>query len=500
MTATDTQVRIMMREREKGRTQGQAGARANVRSRKTVAKYEKLGRFPSELAKPRRHRTREDAFKEDWPRVEQMLEDAPSLEAKAVFEWLSEKGPGRYRRGQLRTFQRRVSTWKALHRKQVAILEQVHHPGEVMQSDGTWLTQLGVTIQGQPFRHLLIHSVLPYSNWEWGRIAQSESLAALRLGLQSTLTKLGVVPVYHQTDNSSAATYWPGAKAQTGSRREYTDGYLELLAQYSLEPRVTHVSSPQENGDVESINGGIKRALEQHLLLRGSRDFENVTAYEAFIFDVMTRRNQGRQERLAEELAVMKRLDVKSLLTSKQVRVRVSRASTIRVDKNTYSVPTSLIGRKVKVHIHEWRLEVYYQSHHIETLPRLLGEKRHHVNYRHVIDSILRKPGGFRNYRYRDDLFPTLVFRQAWEQLNEWQSPRRADLAYLRILRLAARTLETDVASALEQLLATQGPWDETDVEHLLQPEPIPVPQLVCGEVHLQQYDQLLSEVLHVVK
>jgi len=183
MTATDTQVRIMMREREKGRTQGQAGARANVRSRKTVAKYEKLGRFPSELAKPRRHRTREDAFKEDWPRVEQMLEDAPSLEAKAVFEWLNEKGPGRYRRGQLRTFQRRVSTWKALHRKQVAILEQVHHPGEVMQSDGTWLTQLGVTIQGQPFRHLLIHSVLPYSNWEWGRIAQSESLAALRLGL-----------------------------------------------------------------------------------------------------------------------------------------------------------------------------------------------------------------------------------------------------------------------------------------------------------------------------
>jgi len=500
MTATNAQVRIMMREREKGRTQEQAAVRANVRSRKTVAKYEKLRQLPSELVKPRVHRTREDVFKEDWPTVEQMLEEAPSLEAKAMFGWLCEQGPGRYRPGQLRTFQRRVSTWKALHRKQVAILEQVHHPGEVIQTDGTWLTELGVTIQGQPFRHLLMHSVLPYSNWEWGRIAQSESLAALRLGLQSTLAELGYIPVYHQTDNSSAATYWPGAKAQTGSRREYTDGYLELLAQYGLEPRVTHVSSPQENGDVESINGGIKRAMEQHLLLRGSRDFENVTAYEAFIFAVMTRRNQGRQERLAKELAVMKPLNVKSLLTTKQVRVRVSRASTIRVDKNTYSVPTSLIGRKVKVDIHEWCLEVYYQSHHIETLPRLLGKRRHHVNYRHVIDSLLRKPGGFRDYRYRDDLFPTLVFRQAWEQLNQWQSPRRADLAYLRILRLAARTLETDVASALEQLLATQGPWDETDVERLLQPEPIPVPQLVCGDVHLQQYDQLLSEVLHAVK
>jgi transposase InsO family protein len=500
MTATNAQVRIMMRERKKGRTQEQAAVSANMRSRKTVAKYEQLGQLPSELEEPRRHRTREDVFKEDWATVEDMLEDAPSLEAKAMFEWLCDERPGRYKPGQLRTFQRRVSTWKALHREQVAILEQVHHPGEVLQTDGTWLTELGVTIQGQPFRHLLIHSVLPYSNWEWGRIAQSESLAALRLGLHSTLSRLGYVPEYHQTDNSSAATYWPGAKTQTRSGREYTDGYLELLGHYSLEPRATHVRSPQENGDVESLNGGVKRALEQHLLLRGSRDFENVTAYEAFLFDVMARRNQGRQERLVKELAVMKPLSVGVLLTNSQVQVPVSRASTIRVDKHTYSVPTSLIGHKVKVRIHEWHLEVYYQSHHIETLPRLLGEKQHHVNYRHVIDSLLRKPGGFRDYRYRNDLFPTLVFRQAWEQLNQWQSPRRADLAYLRILRLAARTLETDVASALEQLLATEGPWDETDVERLLQPEPIRVPQLECGDVHLQQYDQLLSEVLHVVK
>jgi len=149
----------------------------------------------------------------------------------------------------------------------------------------------------------------------------------------------------------------------------------------------------------------------------------------------------------------------------------------------------------VTVRIHEWHLEVYYKSHLIETLPRLVGENQHHVNYRHVIESLLRKPGGFRDYRYRDDLFPALVFRRAWEQLDQWQSPRKADLAYLRILRLAARTMESDVACALQLLLATPGPWDETDVERLLQPEPIPVPQLVCGQVHLQQYDRLLSEV-----
>jgi len=495
MTATDAQVRIIMREREKGRTQEQAAVSANLRSRKTVVKYERLEKLPSELQQPRRYRTRPDPFVEDWCTVEEMLEDASGLEAKALFEWLGEQHPGRYQSGQLRTFQRHVATWRALNQKQVAILEQVHRPGEVLQTDGVWLSKLGVTIQGQPFKHLLIHSVLPYSNWEWGRTAQSESLAALQLGLQSTLIKLGHVPEYHRTDNSSAATYRPGAKVQAGSKREYTDGYLQLLDHYGLEPQTTNLNSPQENGDVESSNGGLQRAIEQYLLLRGSRDFESLNTYEDFLFGVMDRRNRPRQERLAEELAVMKPLTGTPLATNSQVRVRVTRGSLIRVQKNVYSVPTSLIGRRVTVRVHEWHLDVYYQTHLVETLPRLVGEKQYHVNYRHVIDSLLRKPGGFRDYRYRDDLFPSLVFRRAWECLNQWQSPRKADLTYLRILRLAARKMESEVAAALEQLLTTTETWDETDVEHILQPEPIDVPQLVCGKVCLQQYDRLLSEV-----
>jgi len=206
----------------------------------------------------------------------------------------------------------------------------------------------------------------------------------------------------------------------------------------------------------------------------------------------MNRRNISRQERLAEELAVMKPLSATPLATNTQVRVPVTRGSLIRVQKNVYSVPTSLIGRRVTVRIHEWHLDVYYQTHLVATLPRLIGEKKHHVNYRHVIDSLIRKPGGFRDYRYRDDLFPSLVFRRAWEQLNQWQSPRKADIAYLRILRLAARGIESEVAAALEHLLATPERWDETGVEHILQPEPIHVPQLTCGQVHLRQYDQLL--------
>jgi len=207
MTCTDAQVRLIMQERTKGRKQEQAAVKANVKSRKTAAKYERLGQLPSALKTEREYRTRDNPFEADWGEVEAMLERSPALEAKALFAWLGERYPQKYQEGQLRTFQRRVGDWRALHQDKVAVLEQVHQPGEALQSDGTWLTELGVTLAGQPFKHLLIHCVLPYSNWEWGAIAQSESLLAYQRGLQQTLFKLGYVPTWHQTDNSSAATY-----------------------------------------------------------------------------------------------------------------------------------------------------------------------------------------------------------------------------------------------------------------------------------------------------
>ena len=140
MTATDAQVRIIMRERSKGKTQEQAAIKANLSSRKTVRKYESLRKLPSELKKPREYRTRSDPFENEWGEAERMLEIAPELEAKTLFEWLCERNSGKYQEGQLRTFQRRVSTWRALNRSSLLTLEQVHQPGEVMQTDGTWMT------------------------------------------------------------------------------------------------------------------------------------------------------------------------------------------------------------------------------------------------------------------------------------------------------------------------------------------------------------------------
>jgi transposase InsO family protein len=392
-----------------------------------------------------------------------MLVEAPELEAKALFEWLQEQKPAKYQTKQMRTFQRRVARWRALNQPQIATLAQVHEPGEIMELDGTWMTKLEVIIQGQQFKHMLIHCVLSYSNWEWGRIVQSESLGAVRLGLQSTLLKLGYVPRIVQTDNSSAATRQLGIREETEGNicRTYTRDYLQLLEHYGLEPQTIHVGNPNENADVESSHGALKRA------------------------------------RLAEEIAVMKPLKATPLATSIKHKVRVSSGSLIRVLKKSYSVPTSLIGKEVTVYVHEWSLDVYYAGHLVDTLPRLIGQRSHHINYRHLIDTLLRKPGGFRQYRYREDLFPQLIFRQAWEQLNQWHPPRRADIIYLRVLKLAARTFESDVATTLEILVNHGQNWDETDVTSLVAPEPVAVPQLSRGAVELGHYDQLLVEFSH---
>jgi hypothetical protein len=495
MTCTDAQVRQIMKERAQGKTQQQAALKANVKSRKTVHRYESLGRLPSELKAPRIWRTRSDPFAADWPQLEQMLTISPELEAKTLFEWLCEQQPGKYKEGQLRTLQRRVAQWRALHQPQVASLAQVRQPGDMMQSDGTWLTELDVTIQGQPFKHLLIHCVLPYSNWEWGCIAQSESLLAMRDGIQRTVQKLGYVPRYHQTDNSTAATYLLGQQQakDAGQSRTYHPLYLEMLEYYGMQPQTTHVASPDENGDVEAIHGGLKNALNQYLLLRNSRDFSDVEAYETFVYAIMTRRNQLRQDRLNEEMAVMRRVTQPPLAAYREWRVKVSPGSLIRIQTHTYSVPTSLIGQQVLVRQYEWELEVYYQQQLVQKMPRLTGRFQHHVNYRHLVDTLLRKPGGFRNYRYQQALFPQPVFRETWDRLNEWHPSHRADLTYLRILNLAAKEMECEVTAALNLLLEQDVPFDERQVIHLLKNDTPTPPQLMPLTIDLRHYDALLQ-------
>jgi hypothetical protein len=240
--------------------------------------------------------------------------------------------------------------------------------------------------------------------------------------------------------------------------------------------------------------------------LRGSRDFESLEAYEIFLFDIMDKRNAARQAKLDEEIAIMKPLTTKLWPQMRELNVRVGQNGILRVGHNGYSVPSGLKGKRATVRIYEWHIEVWYANQQIESMPRVTGAHHYQINYRHVIDSLLRKPGGFRNYRYRDDLFPLEVFRQAWDVLNEHLPPRRADLTYLRILKQAALGFESDIAQALSLLLNQdqdqgQNLWDEKTITELTGVTTAPqcIPVLALPLVNLTLYDQLfLLEVEHV--
>ncbi len=483
----DVQVRKLMQEMSKHGKVGVAALRSGM-DRKTASKYIELGKFPSELHTERTYRTRADPFAEHWSDMAAMLKDAPELEAFALFEFLLGKHPERYQPGQVRTFQRRVKQWRATEGPDKEVFfAQEHRPGEATQTDFTWCNVLKVTIRGVAFEHMLCQSVLPFSNWQWATVCLSESLMALRRQVQQVVFKLGRVTDWHQTDNSTAATH----DLETG-KRGFNQDYLAVMDHFGLTPRTIKIRASNQNGDVESYNGVLKRRLKQHLLLRGSRDFDSVEAYEAWVQEVLRQANELRQQKVTEELSAMKEVNVERLLEYVQQRPTVSSWSTIRVKRNSYSVPSRLIGEQVRVRVYETRLEVRYAGKLELTVDRLLGRNKHRIDYRHIIWSLVRKPGAFARYKYREELFPSLVFRRAYDALCEAHSGWEADVDYLRILHLSASTMEADVEAALE-LVLEQGQVPRPDlVKALVAPQVPQVPQMEAYEVDLQEYDVLL--------
>jgi hypothetical protein len=492
LRCTDAQVRKLMEEFSKDGRVELAGLKAGM-SRKTAAKYLRLGQLPSALAKPRGWRTRPDPFAAHWSEMAERLSDAPELEARALFEDLLEQHPDRYHAGQLRTFQRRVKQWRAQEGPARSVFfAQEHRPGEASQTDFTWMSELGVTIRGEAFPHMLCHLVLPYSNWEWGTVCHSESMAALTRGVQEALFRLGRVTEYHQTDNSTAATHELGGDE---GGRGFNEDYLALMRHLGMKPRTIGVGEKHQNGDVESMNGATKRRIHQHLLLRGSRDFDSVEQYERWLWDVFEKANGLRMKRVAEELEVMGVLQVDRLLEHKEIDVRVTSWSTIRVKRNAYSVPSRLIGERVRVRVFEERIEVLLGGVHQLTTERLRGEGRSRIDYRHIIWSLVRKPGAFARYRYREELFPSLVFRKSYDALCETLSTWRADVEYLRTLNLAAETMESLVEEALTRLLENgELPLAERVKRQVSPPEETEVPEIAAGEVDLEDFDLLLEE------
>lgn len=488
-----------MEEMTKQGKVGLAALKAGM-DRKTASKYVAAGQLPSEMASARDWRTREDPFEEDWAEVEAMLRDAPGLEAKTIFEVLCEQHPGRHAPGELRTLQRRVRTWRAAQGPDKdVVLAQVHRAGEAAQVDFTEVTSLAVTIAGQLFAHLLCVFVLPFSNWQWATVSLSESILALRKGVQRALFQLGRVPRFLQTDNTTAATHRipDGESVRVeGRARPFNEKYVAMARHFGMTPRTTEVGAKEQNGDVEASNGALKRRLEQALLVRGSRNFESVEAWQAFVDATVRKANTARGAVVAEELATMRELDVSRLPEYVELTATVSEWSTIRVKHCAYSVPSRLMGEELKIRLYEDRLEARYGDDVELACERLVGRNQRRIDYRHMIWSLVRKPGAFARYVYREEMFPAPVFRRAYDVIQTPHIGTKGDLEYLRILHLAASTMQSAVEAALVRLLDAGATVTADAVKALVLDETKPtVPAMVPLDVDLRSYDALLAEV-----
>ena len=488
---TDEQVKLLRQRRMKGRSQESAAAMAGM-SVRTARDWEE-GLLPSAAKKPRQWRTRKDPFADVWESdvVPLLKQDKKGkLQAKTILKELRRRYPEEYEKGQLRTLQRRVCDWRALHGPDKdVIFPQEHPPGREGAFDFTHCKELGVTICGVALVHLLFVFRLSFSGWTWVELAFGETFEAVSSGVQGALWDLGGVTDIVRHDNLSAATH----ELRKGGGRSLNKRFKDVLDHYDARSTRIRPGQSHENGVVEKGNDLVKTALEQALILRGHRDFATLETYMAFVRKVVNDElNADVVQALAVERAHLKPLPSAAVPSYTLHEPTVRSWSTIRVGGRAYSVPSRLIGHKLEVRQHPDVLEVFYKTRLVETMPRLRGAAEVRIDYRHIIASLVRKSGAFARYRFREELFPSLTFRLAYDALKRWRG-ERADIEYVRVLHLAATTMESLVETALMLLLETGERFDYAAVKALAVPEEITVPKVHIPAPDLHAYDQLLG-------
>jgi transposase InsO family protein len=472
-----------------GKTQAAAAAVSDM-SLRTAREWE-TGPVPSATTRPRDWRTRPDPFAAVWSTdVEPLLRSDRKgvLEAKWVLEVLRTRYPERFHAGQARTLQRRFRDWRARHGVEPEVFfEQVAVPGREAAIDFTHATELGVTIAGESFPHLLFEFVLSYSHWTWVAIAFGETFEALAAGVQGALWALGGVPAVLRSDNLSAATH--ELKASGG--RALTPRFRAILEHYGIRSSRIAPGRAHENGIAEQAHRRLKALLAQALLVRGHADFADIPAYDTFLQEVVAYgRNRPAAGRVAEERTTLRALPSAAIPSHTSYYPVVRRWSTIRVSHRTYSVPAQLIGHTVEARVHPDVVEVRYRDQIVQTMPRLRKEDAHAIDYRHVIGWLVRKPGAFARYRYREDLYPSITFRRAYDALVRTHG-ERADVEYLRILHLAATDGEARVTAVLVSVLDHAGGFDYVTVQSHVAPPALTVPVIHIPAPDLTVYDAL---------
>lgn len=494
---TDLQVGRYMDERKDGATQVVAAMKAGI-SEASGRRIER-GRPLASQKPARSYRTRTDPFQEVWRGdVVPILERAPSMRATTVLEELQRLYPARFPDRLLRTLQRHVAHWRATEGpERDLIFRQTHPPGRQALSDFTHADTFTVTLAGHTFKHMLYHFWLAFSGWQHVRAIQGgESYTALTEGLQDALWQLGGVPREHRTDRLSAA--YRNLDALALADDDAATGYAAFCTHYGMAPTRNNNGVAHENGSVEAAHGHLKRTIKEALELRGSHDFADLAQYQAFLAELIARKNARRADAVALELKALGKLPRHRTTDFSVATVTVVRSGTITVRGVLYTVPSRLVGTRLKVHIYDSRIVCYLGTTPVLDLTR--GWKHRHdkatrrVDYRHLIGSLVKKPQAFRNSVFRDDLFPRDVFRRAWDVLDQQLEPRRACKVYVGLLYLAAmHAAEDAISQHLEGVLDRGQVPDLETARAAVAPVPTATPALTVTPPNLKAYDSLLA-------
>jgi transposase len=469
-----------------------AAAKAGM-SIRTARRYLKGGGQMAERPEWKWRQTHQDIFAEVWPGIEAMLRTDPGLQAQTLMQWLLDEHGDKYNWGQLRTLQRRMQRWRAVNGPDKEVMfKQQPVPGKQSQSDWTHCDSLNVTIAGHPFPHMLFHFMLVYSRWETAHISASESFENLTCGYMKAVAELGCAAEEHRTDNLTAAVN------NHGNAHTFNERWKAFLNHYGVKASKNTPGESHENGSIEKSHDLLKNALDQALMLRRSRDFASVAEYERFIRRILEQRNKQRKARLAQEIELLKDLPERDWNDPVEQRTTVTAFSTVTVDRVVYSVPARLIGVRLRALIYPQTVRMFLGPTLVLEMARQEpGSKK--INYRHVISWLVRKPGAFANYQYREELFPSLVFRKTYDALLRGR-PERADKEYLAILNHSAMNSEQEVETALTLLLDQNELPLFAAVRELATRSQPDVPNIQIDVPDLCSYDELLTHMLRAPK
>ena len=469
-------------------------------SRSTGYRIEDDPRLPSQK-KALRGRRRPDPLSEVWDsEIVPILKSAPGIRAIAVLEEIRRRHP-EIAAGVRRTLERRMRTWRALAGpEQDVIFRQQHEPGRLGLSDFTDTSVLGITVGGMALEHRLYHFRLAFSGFEHAHVVLGgESFVALSEGLQNALWGLGGTPREHRTDSLSAAF----CNLERDAQEDLTLRYQELMGHYGMTPARNNLGVAHENGSIESSHGHLKKALEDALLLRGNRDFDDLDAYRRFVDEIVGRRNANNRKRIELERPMLATLPKRRTIDYEEKIVIVTSSGGFILRRVFYTAPSRLIGHHLRVHLYDDRLECFLGATPMMTLRRgwpVSDSKGGHViDYRHVIHALRKKPMALNNLVYRDQLFPRPAYARAFEALQQSVGDKRACKLTVELLALAHdRGCEAELAELIDAELDAGRLPDLALWRERFGPSPASVPMIEVEFVPLSTYDELAA--VHAVQ